>query len=223
MNRFLLFAIVSFQFFPLFSQNNSNTLLLAIDKTIQNNSYYTKKKEHEINQLKASLKHTVVPEQKYTITQKLYNEYQSYQSDSALVYARKNFQIAENLNNLEKLNQAKFNLVSIMGTLGMYKEGIDVLNTITITSTPNLKGSFNGVSRVVYGQMADNASSQQEKEKYLLLSKKYRDSCISFYPSNSTPYIIAKADWYLDNKKPEETLDLLLSFLKFTKTILTEQ
>ncbi|WP_281227531.1 DUF6377 domain-containing protein [Flavobacterium aquiphilum] len=212
MNRFLLFAIVSFQFFPLFSQNNSNTLLLAIDKTIQNNSYYTKKKEHGINQLKASLKHTVVPEQKYTITQKLYNEYQSYQSDSALVYARKNFQIAENLNNLEKLNQAKFNLVSIMGTLGMYKEGIDVLNTITITSTPNLKGSFYGVSRVVYGQMADNASSQQEKEKYLLLSKKYRDSCINFYPSNSTPYIIAKADWYLDNKKPEETLDLLLPF-----------
>lgn len=211
MNRFSLFLIISLLSFPLFAQNNSNNLLLEIDKTIENNSY-TQKKEHGITQLKALLKRTIDSEQEYNITQKLYNEYQSYQSDSALVYARKNFQIAENLNELEKLNQAKFNLVSIMGTLGMYKEGIDVLNAIPIVSTPNLKGSFYGISRVIYGQMADNASSQQEKEKYLLLSKKYRDSCVNFYPHNSTPFIIAKADCYLDNKKPDETLDLLLPF-----------
>ncbi|QKJ61803.1 DUF6377 domain-containing protein [Flavobacterium sp. M31R6] len=191
--------------------------MLEIDKTIENNSYYTQKKEHGITQLKVQLKRTNDPEQKYKITQKLYNDYQSYQSDSALVYARKNFQIAENLNKLEKLNQAKFNLVAIMGTLGMYKEGIDVLNAITIAATPNLKGSFYGVSRVIYGQMADNASSQQEKEKYLLFSKKYRDSCVNFYPHNSTPFIIAKADWYLDNKNPEETLDLLLPFFSKIK------
>jgi hypothetical protein len=217
MNRFLLFVIISLLSFPLFAQNNSNNLLLEIDKTIENNSYYTQKKEQGITQLKALLKHSIDPEQKYKITQKLYNDYQSYQSDSALVYARKNLQITENLNELEKLNQAKFNLVAIMGTLGMYKEGIDVLNAITIASTPNLKGSFYGVSRVIYGQMADNASSQQEKEKYLLFSKKYRDSCVNFYPHNSTPFIIAKADWYLDNKKPEETLDLLLPFFSKIK------
>jgi hypothetical protein len=103
-----------------------------------------------------------------------------------------------------------------MGTLGMYKEGIDVLNAITIVSTPNLKGIFYGVTRVIYGQMTDNASSKQEKEKYLLLSKKYRDSCINFYPVHSTPYIIAKADWYVDHKNHIKTLGLLLPF--FSKT-----
>jgi len=212
MNRFLLFVIISLLPFHLFSQNNSNALLLEIDKTIENNSFFTHKKEHKLTQLKALLKHNATPIQQYEITQKLYNDYQSYQSDSALVYARKNFQIAENLNDPEKSNQAKFNLVAIMGTLGMYKEGIDILNAITIASTPNLKGSFYGISRVIYGQMADNSSSQQEKEKYLLLSKQYRDSCVNFYPTYSTPYIIAKADWYLDNNKHDETLDLLLPF-----------
>jgi hypothetical protein len=38
-----------------------------------------------------------------------------------------------------------------MGTLRMYKVGIDVLNTINIASTPNLKGSFYGMTRVIYG------------------------------------------------------------------------
>lgn len=212
MNRFLLFFIILLLPLLLFTQNNPDVLLLEIDKTIENNSYYNQNKELKINQLKALLNHTATPNRKYEITQKLYNDYQSYQSDSALVYARQNFQIAENLNEPEKLNQAKFNLVSIMGTLGMYKEGLDVLNAITITTTPNLRGSFYGVSRVVYGQMADNASSQQEKEKYLLLSKQYRDSCVNFYPIHSTPYIIAKADWYLDHKKHAETLDLLLPY-----------
>ena len=212
MNRFLLFVIISILSFPLFAQNNSNALLLEIDKTIESNSYYTHKKEHEITQLKTLLKHTSTSTQQYEITQKLYTNYQSYQSDSALVYARKNFQIAENLNEPGKLNQAKLNLVSIMGTLGMYKEGIDVLNAINIASTPNLKGSFYGMTRVIYGQMADNASSQQEKEKYLLLSKQYRDSCVAFYPTNSVQYIIAKADWYLDHAKQKETLDLLLPY-----------
>ncbi len=212
MNRFLLFVIISLLPASIFAQNNPTNLLSEIDKTIANNSYYTQKKEHDFTKLKALLKQTIVPEQKYKITQELYNGYQSYQSDSALVYARKNFQIANSLNDPEKLNQAKFNLISIMGTLGMYKEGIDLLNTITIASTPNLKGSFFGTSRVIYGQMADNASSQQEKEKYLLLSKKYRDSCVNFYPHNSTPYIIAKADWYLYYNKHDQTLDLLLPF-----------
>lgn len=212
MNRFLLFAIISLLPSHLFAQNNSDALLLEIDKTIENNSAYTQKKEQDINQLKALLKYSVTPIQKYEITHNLYNYYQSYQSDSALVYARKNFQIAENLNQPEKLNQAKFNLVSIMGTLGMYKEGIDLLNTITIVSTPDLKGSLYGISRVIYGQMADNASSQQEKENYFLISKKYRDSCVHFYPTISTSYIIAKADWYLDHKKHNETLHLLLPF-----------
>lgn len=212
MTRFLLFAIVLLLPYHLFSQNNSAELLLEIDKTMENNALYTQKKEHTIAKLKTLLKNTISPVQQYTITQKLHNNYQSYQSDSALVYARKNLLIAENLKTPEKINQAKLNLVSIMGTLGMYKEGIDVLNDIPIATTPNLKGSFYGATRVIYNQMADNASSKHEKEKYLFLSKKYRDSCIRFYPVNSTPYIVAKADWYIDHKKHKETLHLLLPY-----------
>lgn len=212
MNRFLLFIIISLLTSPLFAQIDSDTLLNEIDKTIENNSYYAQKKEQTIAQLKTDLQHATIAEQKYTLTQKLYNDYQSYQSDSALVYAQKNFQIAKKGNDPGKLNQAKFNLVAIMGTLGMYKEGIDVLNTISTASTPNQKGSFYSVSRLIYGQMADNSSSLQEKEKYLLLSKKYRDSCITFYPTNSISFIIAKADWYLDHKKHDQTLEILLPY-----------
>lgn len=209
MNQFLLFAAILLLPYCSLAQKNSDALLSEIDKTIENNSFYTQKKEQEIRELKSLLKSSNTAIAKYDNTQKLYNNYNSYQSDSALVYARKNLQAAESIKSPEKLIQSKINLVSIMGTLGMYKEGIDLLNTVTPNSS--LKGSFYSVSRAIYGQMADNTSSIQEKEKYLSLLKKYRDSSIAYYPKNSTSFIIAKADWYLDQKKQDKTLDLLLS------------
>lgn len=212
MNQLLLFVTVLILPYYLVAQKNSDALLSEIDQTIENNSFYTQKKEREITKLKSLLKNTRTAISRYEITQKLYINYNSYQSDSALIYARKNLQIAKSLKDSDKLNQAEINLVFIMGTLGMYKEGIDILNSISISPVSSLKGSFYDVSRTIYGQMADNSSSQQEKEKYLLLSKKYRDSCIACYPANSVAYIIAKADLNLDHKNPDGTLHSLLPY-----------
>ena len=214
MNHFLLFITLLLLPHCSLAQKKSDALLSEIDQTIEKNSFYTRKKEREITQLKSLLRKNSTPISRYEITQKLYINYSSYQSDSALAYARKNLQAAKILKDSDKLNQAEINLVSIMGTLGMYKEGIDILNSISISPASSLKGSFYDVSRTIYGQMADNASSQQEKEKYLLLSKKYRDSSVVFYPTNSVSYIIAKADWNLDHKKPDETLHLLLPYFQ---------
>lgn len=210
MNQFLLFVTILLLPYYSLAQNNSDKLLSEIDRTIENNSFYIQKKEAEITKLKSLLKTANNPLSKYNFTQDLFINYNSYQSDSALVNARKNFQIAKTLNDLDKLNQAQINLVSIMGTLGMYKEGIDLLNTVRIVSNSYLKGSYYSVTRIIYGQMADNSSSPLEKEKYLSLSVKYRDSCIAYYPKKSTSFIIAKADWYLEQKNNNKTLDLLL-------------
>jgi hypothetical protein len=212
MNQALLFVTILLLPYYLIAQTNSDTLLSRIDQTIKNNSFYTQKKEREIAQLKSLLKSTDIPISKYEITQKLYTNYNSYQSDSALVYARQNLKIAASLKDSEKLNQAQINLVSIMGTLGMYKEGIDVLNVLKIAPDSSLKGSFYNASRTIYKQMADNVTSPQEKKKYFFLSKKYRDSCIAYYPNNSVSNIISKADWNLDHKKPSETLHLLVPY-----------
>ncbi|WP_035669112.1 DUF6377 domain-containing protein [Flavobacterium sp. 83] len=212
MYRFLtlLFALL----FPifLFGQNNFDSLLNELDQTVADSQLYSNKKEDEINKLKGLLKYTVADLQKYAIYGKLYAEYKLYQSDSALIYARKSFQIAEKLKDIEKINHARLNLASIMGTLGMYKEATDILTTININTTPNLKGYYFTVNSVVYGYMADYAASTQEKEKYVLLTKKYRDSSLNFYPTQSSAYIMAKSSTLLDAGKHNETIKLLLNY-----------
>ncbi|MFV8342436.1 DUF6377 domain-containing protein [Flavobacterium sp. XS2P39] len=212
MNRFLTLVIVSL--FPalLLAQNNFDSLLDELDKTVDNYQLYSNKKENEINKLKGLLKYTSTDLQKHEIYGKLYSEYKSYQSDSALIYARKSFQIAEKLNDVRKLNDARLNLASIMGTLGMYKEATDILNKININTSPDLKAYYFTVNSAVYGYMSDYASSPQEKEKYVLLTKKYRDSSLNFYMPQTSPYIMAKSSTLIDAGKYNETLDLLHNY-----------
>ncbi|MFV8324665.1 DUF6377 domain-containing protein [Flavobacterium sp. ZS1P14] len=212
MNRFL--TLISVLLFPvlLVAQNNFDSLLNELDRTVNNYQFYSDKKENEINKLKGLLKYISTDLQKYEIYGKLYSEYKSYQSDSALIYARSGFQIAKKLNDDRKLNDARLNLASIMGTLGMYKEATDILNKININTSPDLKGYYFTVNSAVYGYMSDYAASLQEKEKYILLTKKYRDSLLNFYPPQSSPYIMAKSSRLIDAGKHNETLHLLLNY-----------
>ncbi|WP_206751879.1 DUF6377 domain-containing protein [Flavobacterium glaciei] len=196
----------------LFAQNNSEQLLQELDETVADYQLYSDKKEVQINKLKELLISTSSDIQKYDVYGKLYAEYKSYQSDSALIYARKSFQIAEKLNDIEKLNHARLNLASIMGTLGMYKEATDILNHINITTSPELKGYYFTVNSVVYGYMSDYAASLQEKKKYIILTKKYRDSSLNYYKPQSSAYIMAKSSTLLDAGKHKETLVLLLNY-----------
>jgi hypothetical protein len=212
MNRFLTLIIVLLFPVLLHAQNNFDTLLDELDNTVNNYQSYSNKKENEINKLKGLLKYTSSDLQKYEIYGKLYSEYKSYQSDSALIYARSSFQIAEKLNDVRKLNDARLNLASKMGTLGMYKEATDVLNSIKINTSPSLKGYYFSINSAVYGYMSDYAASLQEKEKYIVLTKKYRDSSLNFYPPQSRPYIMAKSSRLLDSGKYDQTLHLLLNY-----------
>ncbi|RDI56834.1 DUF6377 domain-containing protein [Flavobacterium glaciei] len=212
MNRFLTILIAFLAPLFLFAQNNSEQLLQELDETVADYQLYSDKKEVQINKLKELLISTSSDIQKYDVYGKLYAEYKSYQSDSALIYARKSFQIAEKLNDIEKLNHARLNLASIMGTLGMYKEATDILNHINITTSPELKGYYFTVNSVVYGYMSDYAASLQEKKKYIILTKKYRDSSLNYYKPQSSAYIMAKSSTLLDAGKHKETLVLLLNY-----------
>ncbi|MFV8368861.1 DUF6377 domain-containing protein [Flavobacterium sp. LB2R40] len=212
MNRVLKFLIAFL--FPafLFAQNNSEELLKKLDQTIVDYAFYSNKKEREINKLKELLSNSSTEIQKYNTYGKLYVEYKSYQSDSALVYARRSFQIATKLKDSQKSNHARLSLASIMGTLGMYKEATDILNRININTSPDLKGYYYTVNSVVYGYMSDYAASPQEKEKYLLLTKKHRDSSLICYAPQSGAYVMAKSSTLLDAGKHDETLTLLLNY-----------
>jgi hypothetical protein len=216
MNKFS--ALLILLIFPilLFGQTNTDSLLHDLDQTVTDYQLYLNRKETTINKLKGLLKYTSADLQKNEVYAKLYNEYKAYQLDSALVYARKSLQISHKLKNLDNINEAKLNVASIMGTLGMYKESIDVLETIDTKLSPTIRGNYYGTYRVVYGYLTDYATSNQDKKKYRALTKKYRDSSMQYFSPNSRQFCIANSDLLLENGHYDQAIKSLLGF--FSKT-----
>ena len=197
---------------PLFANNDIDSLLKVLDSSVDNYQVFSNQKEEQLNKLKDLLEYANNDDQRYKICGQLYDDYKSYKSDSALTYAQKKLQIAEKMNNRWNLTDAKLNLASIMGTSGMYKESMDILETINIQDNPDLKAYYFHVYRTVYGFMADYTVSTREKERYNKLVSNFRDSLLVVNPPNSETHIMVKTDQLIANKKSDEAIKILLSY-----------
>lgn len=196
----------------LFANNDIDSLLKVLDSSVDNYQVFSSQKEEQLNKLKELLRYTNNDDQRYKICGQLYDNYKSYKSDSALTYAQKKLQIAEKMNNRWNLTDAKLNLASIMGTSGMYKESMDILETINIQDNPDLKAYYFHVYRTVYGFMADYTVSTREKERYNKLVSNFRDSLLVVNPPHSETHIMVKTDQLIANKKSDEAIKILLSY-----------
>ncbi|HJV77217.1 MAG TPA: DUF6377 domain-containing protein [Paludibacter sp.] len=214
--NFVILACIFFSL-PLFARSEIDSLLKVLDKTIENYQLYSNQKERKLDQMKNLLKYTSSENQRYEICGKLYDEYNSYKSDSALIYARKKLQIAEKLNNKRNLTDSRLNLAFIMGVTGMYKEAMDILSTINITEAPDLKAYYFHIYRTIYGFMADYTVSSQEKKRYEIITATYRDSLLATNPPNSSTHIMVKSDQLIVKKQYDEALKLLLHYFPTIK------
>ncbi len=195
-----------------FAGNEIDSLLRVLDQTIDNHAIYDKIKEAKLRHLKELLQITSSDEVRYNLCGQLFDEYKAYTSDSALSYARIKLQIAEKLHDKNKLNEARLNLASIMGTVGMYNEALDIVKSVDIKYSPDLRAYYFYIYRTIYGYLADYAVSNQEKARYDYLTANYRDSLLITNPPKSSPYIMVRSDQLIVNKKYDEALNLLQAY-----------
>jgi hypothetical protein len=146
------------------------------------------------------------------LNKKLYEEYKSYQSDSALVYAKRSLQIAYKNQNKTQISKAQLDLASILGTLGMYSQALEILNAMEPQLPSELKGDLYWTKRVIYGGLTGYANGVEEKNKYNQLGNNYRDKAIAHLPKKSPELILATSGQLLSLKKHNQAIDLLLPY-----------
>jgi hypothetical protein len=205
----LLFLLIANS---LLAQDNFTQLKSKLDQTLANDILFLKQKNNSLTHFKEKLRHTRLDPDRYRLLEKLYEEYKSYQSDSALVYAKRSVQIATKNQNLTQITKAQLNLASILGTLGMYNQALEILNTMEDSVAPQLKGEFYWTKRIVYGGLAGYATSVEEKNKYNQLGNENRDRAITNLSKKSTEYILAVSGQLLSQKKHDQAIALLLPY-----------
>lgn len=214
MKRVMLWWLCCVYAVQLCASNGSvDSLLLELDKTIRERPVYIEKKEQSLNRLKESLKRPVSDEERFSSLGTLLDEYRSFNTDSSLHVARQRYQLAMRLNNREWINNARMNTADIMGTAGMYKESIDLMQNIHIASLPPyLHSYYYHIYRTVYGLMADYAVTDREKKLYAEMTDRYRDSLLLVNDKNSLVYTLVQGDQYNARYEYDKAIRLLTDY-----------
>lgn len=216
MRKIILFILITLSVCDLFSKTPRDTALHVLYRSMENKYLYTSNKESQIAQTKKMLETPrISDEQRYDINLRLYNEYKTYISDSAIYYVRENVQIAERLNNPTWKYETKLDLVSLYVITGMFLEATDALKSINrkhLNSDWLLIKYFDCYKQLYSFYASNNSYTRGYSEK----SKLYRDSLLSVLDEDSNHYKIVYAEKLYDESKLNEAKEILLELLKET-------
>ena len=159
---FILFCNV------LFSQEDFTSVLLRLDRTIAMSNSYTQKRERRIEKYRKELRQVhPFSTSEYKINTQLYKEYKPYICDSAIHYQNKNIEIAILLHDKNKEDESRLELAYLMGSIGSYKEAVDLLQDIDRSGLSSLRliDYYNSYFRV-YGELAFYTQDKRESQIY---------------------------------------------------------
>ena len=207
--------IFLFSFCPLLiSAQTLDSLLNALDKTIEQSEFYEKEKLKRIERIKKDLqKPRLSIHEEYLLNRQLYDEYESLVYDSARYYINRNIEIAHQLNNQEWLDESKLKKAHILATSGLYVEGIELLKSINkATLTHHLLAEYYITFENIYLYRSEYTQDDEYMPQYLQLMNSYRDTILQIVPEGSYAYIITKGPVLVDHQQLAEAKKLLRDY-----------
>lgn len=194
----------------IFSQIKFDSLLLKLDKTIEESELYVQKRESRINKLKEDLK-KVNPNSiaAYNINLQLFNEYRPYICDSAIACQNRNIEIARQLHDLSREYDSEIQHAYLLGSIGLYKEAADLLESIDRSKLPDsLLVDYYNTHLRVYGEIAFYTQDKSKSDKYWKILNIYSDSLKRIVDHNSQLYLQLREDSLRDARNFDEALKL---------------
>lgn len=212
-NSFLFLFIVLISF-PVFASDSTDTILTKLNFALKNKEHYVRLKEERILNFKKIKSASLTQEQEYNYNKTLYVEYQKFNSDSAILYVKKNLKIAGQLQNKELEDLANLQLVTLYSSSGKYRESEAILKSIDKnTLSANLLPTY----YISYREFFEHYAANSYNDEYRLQIIKYRDSLLSILNPKSLDYKINRIQQdVFGGKKYDNTQKQLLELLKNT-------
>lgn len=193
----------------------NDSLMNQLDEVIANRGVYLSLKEKRLNQLRNELSRAADDRQRFDFLNHLYDEYVSFNTDSAYNISLREEQVARRTGDKILIANALMNRANIYSATGMYYETLSIMDSIHRKDLPEyLHPYYFHILRTVYGHLADFSNFEPAKQHYIDLTNQYRDSIISVNAPGTLAHVITKADVLNNKGKPEQAIDLLNAFMK---------
>ena len=199
-----------------FSRNadleDEDELLHRLDQYIARRDEFSSKKEKKLIRMKKKLNLTSDKRERLSLYNQIYREYYTYRYDSAMVYANRGLQLAEQLHDAYYIDLNKINRAAVLSTGGFYSQAEDLLLSLKPEDiSPKLMQYYYYTLTWVYnywGAFCERSEFKEEmqdkKRLYLAKTLEYvgnKHSALYYYLSGELEYLLHHTDkkvlgWY---------------------------
>ena len=199
-----------------FSRNadleDEDELLHRLDQYIARRDEFSSKKEKKLIRMKKKLNLTSGKRERLSLYNQIYREYYTYRYDSAMVYAKRGLQLAEQLHDDYYINLNKINRAAVLSSGGFYSQAEDLLLSLKPEDiSPKLMQYYYYTLTWVYNywgafcERSEFKEEMQDKKKlYLAKTLEYmgnKQSALYYYLNGELEYLQHRTDkkvlgWY---------------------------
>lgn len=188
-----------------------DTLLLKLDKMIEQREVYQHKVEKEINDLRRTLEYADTDKERFEILGNLFVKYRSYKMDTALVIAKERLGLAETLGE-KYVNQGWMNMADIMNKLGKPEQALVILDGIRRTEDVRTDTYFYYLYHTTYLSCYNDEMDASRKQFYLGKIKSYKDTLVSISTPGTAGYVTNECGRLSLQGKWEEAIGKLIRY-----------
>lgn len=188
---YLLCVLFSLPLISSASNGKWSEELNKLDESLFQKSVYEQRKLDEIKALKRNLR-TASQTDKFKINRMLFDQYSSYQYDSAYVYANHLLSQALKERNCDYELEARCDIVFCLLSAGLYTEAFNELATIRLegTNQQSRKLYFKMASRLYY-DVSDYTKTEPYQSQYIKQGSVYTDSLLHYIQKDSPEWYYA--------------------------------
>jgi len=221
--KLLCYIIIAFAPCHAASANATDSLMQSLHDAIANRPTYLKQKEDRLIELRKAISAATTDHDRFNALDALLNEYSSYNTDSAFVVCRLREELARKIGDIALIRNAAMNTANVLAYTGMYKEALDIMDTIPSHAISEGMRPFRfHILRTIYGLMADYAVRASDQARYNAMTAQYLDSLIAVNPAGSIGYVMAAATRHNYHGEYQSAIETVRRFLAENETTIHE-
>lgn len=168
------------------SANRVDSILSVLDSEIEHREIYYQQKEKKLEDIKQQFRYVKDQQERYNLCNRLFNEYITYQYDSAYSYAIQTEEISHRLTDKNLFIQADCNLLYCYLSTGLFKEAYDMMKSIHVEDvTDSIKSDYYQLCMRLYSDMSSYNEGTPFNADYNQKITLYCDSALLYTPENS--------------------------------------
>ncbi|MEO8237248.1 MAG: DUF6377 domain-containing protein [Flavobacterium sp.] len=214
MKNYLFLFLFALLISPVYALDSADTILDKLNDAMKNKQRYVQLKEERILNFKKIKSPDLSKEQEYNFNKALYKEYQKFNSDSAILYVKKNLKIAKELDKKDWIDLAQLQLANLYSSSGKYRECEAILKSI---NKKELAKSLLPNYYFTYREFFEHYNANSNSKIFIEQIGKYRDSLLVVLNPGSLDYKINTIQKNIYNRKFDIAEKELLILFKKTK------